>query len=123
MSRWYDILRQVMREGGSSLEEQEKLIQNCIRIHREEKREKRKLEEKFMNEYEKKEKKEKTRELNELKKEKQQEWKESHKNEVKTYNKIYYEQNKEASHQTEKKGTIFSKQKINVNWVFFMYSF
>ena len=43
---WYDILRQVMREGGSSLEEQEKLIQNCIRIHREEKREKKKREKK-----------------------------------------------------------------------------
>ena len=102
MSRWYDILRQVMREGGSSLEEQEKLIQNCIRIHREEKREKRKLEEKFMNEYEIREKKEKTRELNALKKEKQQEWIESHKNEVKKYNKIYYEQNKEAIKQKKR---------------------
>ena len=61
---WHDILRQVMRESGDSLEKQEKIIQNCMRIHREDKREKRKLEEKLMNEYEKKEKKEKTRELN-----------------------------------------------------------
>ena len=50
-----------------------------------------------------------------MKKEKQLEWKKSHKDEVKNYNKIYYEQNKEASHQTEKKRTIFSKQRIAVN--------
>ena len=102
MSRWFDILREVMTQSGTPLEEQEKTIQACLKVNREEKREKRRLENKFMTEYGKKEKKEKTRELNALKNEKQQEWKESHKNEVKKYNKIYYEQNKEAIKQKKR---------------------
>ena len=96
MSRWFDILREVMTQSGTPLEEQEKTIQACLKATREEKREKRRLENKYMSEFEKKEKKEKTRELNETKKEKQQEWKETHKKEIKKYNNIYYEQNKEA---------------------------
>ena len=46
-----------------------------------------------------------------LKKEKQQEWKESHKNEVKKYNKIYYEQNKEAIKQKKKEQYNLQKDK------------
>ena len=70
MSKWHDILRDAKID--------EKIIEDIYRLNREEKREKRRINEKFMNECEKKLQKEKTRELNKLKKEKQQEWKEIH---------------------------------------------
>ena len=63
-------------------------------MEREQKRENRILEI-DMSKYEKEERKERTRELNESKKEKQIEWKTTYKVEIKTYNNIYYEENKE----------------------------
>ena len=69
---------------------------------REQKRENRRLEEIDVSKYKKEEKKERTRELNESKKEKQIEWKTTHKVEIKTYNNIYYEENKEKIKQRKR---------------------
>ena len=97
-----NIIRECVRQSNAPIETQNFVIANSLKIHQKEKREKRKMENSMMNEYEKKEKKQKTRELNELKKEKQLEWKESHKDEIQSYNKNYYENNKEVIKQRKK---------------------
>ena len=102
-------MKERLSQTNYPLEFQEKLIKDLKRDAREQKRENRRLEEIDMSKYEKEEKREKTRELNESKKEKQIEWKTTHKVEIKTYNNIYYEENKEKIKRNIIKRTVINK--------------
>ena len=84
---WKDIIRKV----SSSEEEAEKLIKDCLKHQREDKK-------KMMTEEEIQAEKLKTKERNLKKKDKQKEWKIENKEKVKeyqkVYNKMYYEKSK-----------------------------
>jgi len=83
--------KDVIRKTSSTEEEAEKLIKECLKIQREEKK-------KMMTEEEIQAGKLKTKERNLKKKDKQKEWKLKNKEKVKeyqkVYNKMYYEKSK-----------------------------
>ena len=87
---------QFVNEGMNvPMEKQEIMLAALISVDKYRKQEK-KEDFKRLNKWEQKYIQEKNREMNALQKDNQKKWKDSHKSYIKTFNKHYYEQNKEA---------------------------